>query len=200
MTTGSNSTKLPEPPESIPLLIQFIYARDLIDPVFEFHVSKKCRDRYRFPDRIYSSSGSVIFADLKAARTFAERINAGRDKPYIQPAELNAMALIDEILHYVAFEYRRTTNPRAWPGALDHLRVKMGKQPVAGILRRFVELFPPSAVHQKRMTADQYLAIAANVQIALEELLFLNLANRNPAFLPFGELFDAQDLRLVPGL
>jgi glycosidase len=162
---------------------------------WEFHISKKCRDRYRFPDRIYSFNGNVIFADLKAARTFAERINAGRDKPYMQPAELNAMALIDEILHYVAFEYHRTTNPRAWAGALDYLRKKMGERSVAAILRRFAELFPPSAVHQKRMTADQYLAVANNVQITLEELLFLNLANRNPAFRPFGELFDDRELR-----
>jgi len=193
MTTGIKSAHRPETQQP---LIRFLDFRGRTAAVFEFHVSKKCRDQYRFDRTIYSSTGNVIFADLKAARAFAQEINAQKGKTYLRPADLNAMALIDEILHVVAGQYRAQRNPKAWAAALDYLREKMDEKAVAAVIRQFVDLFPPVAVYQKRQSAEQYLAVAANVQTVLEELLFISLANQNPAFQPFRELFD--DRALAP--
>jgi len=191
MTTGPKPDHRSETP---PSLIRFLDIGGRTDVSFEFHVSKKCRDQYRFDRTLYASTGNVIFADLKAARAFAQKINTRKGKTYIQPPELNAMALIDEILHLVAGQYRQQKNPQAWVGALDHLRKRMDEKAVRAAVRRFVNLFPPVAVYQKRQSTEQYLAVAVNSQAALEELLILFLANQNPAFQPFRELFDDREL------
>jgi glycosidase len=65
----------------------------------------------------------------------------------------------------------------------------------------FTREFPPKAVYQKQLSAEAYLSGETNgiphQQIALEELLMLWLANANPAFEPFLELFDDSQLEYL---
>src|SRR3990172_211828 len=80
-------------------------------PMMEFHVSRRARDRYRFAGELFSLVGNVLFADLRAARLFAEQMNRLRDRAafpdrFVRPGDLFALGLIDEILHYVAGAYR----------------------------------------------------------------------------------------------
>jgi glycosidase len=78
--------------------------------------------------------------------------------------------------------------------ALDWLYEGLGEEAVAAALDRFADEFPPVAVYQGRITLEAYLegetAGVANRQILLEEMLMLWLANANPAFAPYLELFD----------
>ena len=41
----------------------------------EFHISRAIRDLCKFDQSLFSSSGNVIFADLKAVRTFQTKLN-----------------------------------------------------------------------------------------------------------------------------
>ena len=63
---------------------------------------------------------------------------------------------------------------------------------------QFVEQFPPLAVVRDGQDPAAYLAARPrampNREIALEELLMLWLANVNPAFATFDELFDDAEL------
>ena len=75
--------------------------------MFEFHISRAARERYRFADTLFSLSGNVVFADLAATREFAHRMNLERDverhpQRAVQPGALNAMGLIDETLAVIA--------------------------------------------------------------------------------------------------
>ena len=77
----------------------------------EFHVSRRARDRYQFDQALFSLSGNVIFADFRAARLFAQRMNEQRDLvrfpgQTVRAGQINAMGLIDEILHLVVGLYR----------------------------------------------------------------------------------------------
>src|SRR5207247_2808175 len=58
--------------------------------------------------------------------------------------------------------------------------------------------FPPIAVHRGEVTVAAWLegssAGVPNRELAVEELMLLWLANVNPAFSPFLELFDDQPL------
>src|SRR5208337_2063105 len=79
-------------------------------PTFEFHVSRNARDRYQFGEALFSVTGNVIFANLAASRQFAQQMNLMRDAARhpelaVNPGELNAMALIDEVLHVVMALY-----------------------------------------------------------------------------------------------
>lgn len=165
----------------------------------EFHVSRRARDRYQFDQALFALSGNVIFANFHAARTFAQKINQKRDliafpEQAVKAGELNAMGLMDELLHYIVGLYRQQKNPEVYRQALEWLTDRLGREAVDRTLRRFVDEFPPLAVYRGEMDADIYLqgetAGTPHRQMALEEMLMLWLANMNPACSPFTELFD----------
>jgi very-short-patch-repair endonuclease/glycosidase len=166
--------------------------------MMEFHVARSVRDRYRFDQSLFELSGNVIFANFHAARTFARAMNQARDlvrfpEQAVRAGQINALGLIDEILHYVVGLYRRE-NPEVMARALDWLEDRMGAAAVDTVLRRFADEFPPLVVYRREQGVAEYLAGVTggipNRQIALEELLLLWLANANPATAPFRELFD----------
>jgi glycosidase len=170
-------------------------------PQFEFHISRQSRDRYRFAETLFAISGNVIFADFHAARIFAQKMNQQRDlvrhpEQVVKAGQINAMGLIDELLHLLARQYRMQVNPQALELALIWLEDQLGKQEIDKALRHFSDQFPPLAVYRGQSNIDEYLEGRTdglpNRQIALEEMLLLWLANANPAFSPFKELFDDQ--------
>lgn len=165
----------------------------------EFHISRQARDRYQFDQSLYQLSGNVIFANLPAARTFANKMNRARDlinhpEDTVHAGEINAMGLIDEILHYVLALYREQRNPQAVAQALDWLKSRLGPREVELALTRFATEFPPVAVYQGNLSLQDYMAGSTdgipNQQVVLEEMLMLWLENKNTAFDPFKELFD----------
>jgi glycosidase len=82
--------------------------------------------------------------------------------------------------------------------ALDWLYQTFGKQTVEDTLHQFAGEFPTVAVYRREIELDAYLegetAGVPHRQIVLEEMLMLWLANLNPAFSPFIELFDDSNL------
>jgi len=170
--------------------------------VFEFHVSRSARDRYQFDDSLFTLSGNVVFANLNASREFAYRINVARDaerhpERTVSPAALNAMALIDEALHALIAQYRQR-DPNCMQDALSFLAARLGADGMEKTLLAFADRFPTVAVYRGKQTAAEWLKGSTegvtNRAIALEELLLLWLANINPAFQPFKELFDDSTL------
>ncbi len=162
----------------------------------EFHIS--CR-----VDSLFSTSGNVVFADFRAARELAYRLNRTRDltrfpERAVRASRLYALGLIDEALHLVIARYRRERAPRLWADALERLGESLGAEPTAELLRTFVAEFPPAAVYRGDLDRDAYLEGATGEvphrEVALEELVLLWLANRNPAFAEFHELFDDGEL------
>lgn len=171
--------------------------------MFEFHVAREARDRYRFDHSLFAFNGNVIFADFQAARVFAQRMNAARDllrhpEQAVRASDINAMGLIDEVLHAMVAHYRQEVNPDLNQQALTWLGQQLGANSTAQTLRLFAELFPPAAVYRGDIDLDTYLAGETaglhHFEITLEETLMLWLANENPAFTPFLELFADDDL------
>jgi glycosidase len=165
----------------------------------EFHISRKARDLYQFDQSLFSLSGNVIFLNFHAARLFAQRMNEKRDlisfpEQAIKAGQINAMGLIDEILHYLLGLYRGEKNPQVMQQGLIWLDEKVGKQKVDEALRKFADELPAVAVYRGEVELDGYLggetAGVSHRLIVLEEMLMLWLANSNPAFSPFIELFD----------
>jgi len=172
-------------------------------PIYEFHISRQARDRYKFDDLIFGLTGNVIFANFHATRLFATKMNQKRDvinfpERMVRAGQINAMGLIDEILHMVVQLYRQQVKPMVMHEALDWLYGMLGKEAIEGTLIQFVQEFPPMAIYRKGMNPQEYLNSnsdgVSNRQVALEELLMLWLANANPAFEPFQELFDDSQL------
>ncbi|HOS44717.1 MAG TPA: alpha-amylase, partial [Armatimonadota bacterium] len=172
-------------------------------PRVEFHVSRAARDRYGFDQGLFASSGNVIFTNFHGARVFAQRMNAKRDlarfpELAVRAGQLNALGLIDEILHYLIGLYQQQAAPRAMVQALEALDARLGAAAVDATLRQFVDRFPPLAVYRRAIDAEAWLHGETDGTphraLALEELLMLWVANQNPACAPFLELFDDDDL------
>jgi glycosidase len=171
----------------------------------EFHVSRAARDFYDFDQALFSSSGNVIFANFGAARNFAARMNAKRDlvnfpERTVRTSQVNAMGLIDEMLHVLLDQYRRDHAPTLMADGLRNLAAAIGSDRLEITLAHFATSFPAVRVYRGEQSVEAYLNGAtegrANREIVLEELLMLYLANANPAFHPFLELFDDAALSL----
>ncbi|GIW24725.1 DUF4332 domain-containing protein [Meiothermus sp.] len=169
---------------------------------FEFHVSKSARDYYQFDLSLFSLSGNVVFANFEAARRFAAAMNAKRDllrhpEQAVSAGQINAMGLIDEMLHLVVRQYVEQ-HPGVMQQALSTLEQSLEPDEVEKALRSFASEFPPIRVYRGEMSLEAYLADVtegrSNREILLEEMLMLWMANANPAFAPFSELFDDSSL------
>ncbi len=179
----------------------------------EFHVAKEIRDKCSFDGSLYSSSGNIIITDLKKIRIFADKLNQYYDKiglseKRISAGQLNAMGLIDEILHYVSMLYRRDKLRASFDGLLNSLDEKFGKERVDSVLLEFTKEFPPVAIYRGEISAEEYLALSAidsgtgfersNRESTFEEMMMLHLENENPAFARFSVLFNDIRLRKNP--
>lgn len=165
----------------------------------EFHISRRARDRYQFDQSLFTLTGNVVFANFHAVRMFSQKMNQQRDlvtfpEQAVRAGELNAMGLIDEILHMVIQQYREQRSPRVIEDALDHLTAQIGADQLDRTLRLFTAEFPPLSVYRREQTVDEFLAGTTegrlNTAVALEEMIMLWIANQNPANEPFQELFD----------
>lgn len=179
----------------------------------EFHISKAVRDKCNFSQSLYSSTGNVIITNLQGVRIFTERLNKyfdslGMSEKRVSAGQINAMGLIDEILHYVSMLYRRDGIKSSFEGALSALDEKFGREKIDEMLKNFCEEFPPTAVYRGEVSVEEYLSLSAidsgtgfertNREAAFEELMMLHLANENPAFKPFSILFNDLHLRKNP--
>ena len=170
--------------------------------MFEFHISRRSRDLYRFDSSLFSTTGNVIFASMHAAREFAEKMNKVRDAAAhpdrsVSASDINAMGLIDEVLHYMIDLYRRQVNPRIMQDAYEFASARLDGMDKA--ISLFPEIFPPLDVYRGRMTVAEYLDSdtrgVSHRHVTLEEMLLLFIANENPALRPYRELFEDSVLR-----
>ena len=165
----------------------------------EFHIARSARERYGVEEALFSATGNVILPDIAAARRLAQRINEarvaeGQPERAVRAGDLAAMGLLDEILHALVDRYREEINPARWP-----TRWPTSKRAAAFPTRRRRSRRSPSGSRRSTRCGPgrprgEWLAGetegTSNRLIALEELLLLWLANVNPAFAPFEELFD----------
>jgi glycosidase len=171
--------------------------------MFEFHVSRYAREKYDFDQSLFRFDGNVIFTNFLAARQFAQKMNDHRDlinfpENAVRAGDINAMGLIDEILHLILSLYRKQVDSQIMAEAYETLEKVFGEKKLDALFQRFVNEFPPLKVYKDEMSPEAYLEGESNGipnrHIALEELIMLWVTNKNPAVAPFSELFDDTDL------
>lgn len=166
-------------------------------------ISKKARDKYDFDESLFSLTGDAIFSNLHAVRTFSEKINSKRNvvevpEKAVSAGEINGMGLIHEILHMVIKQYFQQEGQAIADEAFTELKNNFGEEELNKTIQTFVEEFPPPPVYKNEMSAEDYIEQAQGDDDArhliLEEMALLWLANANPAFSNYIELFDDQKL------
>lgn len=162
---------------------------------FEFHIAKHIRKKYEIDESFFSVTGNVVFVDFYQVRIFVQKINDKRAKEqHLSPGEVNAAGLIDEIYHISIKNFFKKQFPGAFNDAINSLKVNVGESNFDSVLLEFINLFPPTKVYKNLITPKQYLDGYTdgenNRNILLEELILLNISNKNPGFKKLKELFD----------
>lgn len=166
----------------------------------EFHISRQSRDKFQFDETLFALNGNILFADLYAVRTFANKINQQRDLVHYpeqtaRAGQINALGLMDEIFHYVFFLFRQQINPHVIEEALIFLGKATDQNQVNSILILFLKEFPPQTVYKKEVAAEVYLAAETkgvpNRSLVLEEMILYWVTIHNPALDQYTELFDS---------
>jgi glycosidase len=175
------------------------------DRTMEFHVHTSLRAAVGVSSAFFRTTGNLIIPDFRAARNFAARLRelesvGGQDTTKLSAGKLNAMGLIDEILHLVIGLYREKVMPDVLAALARDVEGELGPAAYGALLREFSAQFSPSDVYQGVASVDDWLEGSSSIRIggpkisnrelALEELILLKLANENPAFAPFRFLFD----------
>src|ERR1039458_2537070 len=170
----------------------------------EFHISRAVREATQIDDVLFSYTGNVVFANVAASRKLAEALNQARG-PNADPAgalnagALFAMGLIDELSHALVARYRREIDPKVLSEAVRWFTAQTEPAKLEELLLTFTEQFPNTDVFRGKTTAAKWLEGTTdgmpNREAALEELLLLWIANSNPAFKPFQQLFEDAGLK-----
>ena len=184
-----------------PALVITLYSRrdqfNLV-PIYEFHINRNARLKYRVDEALFESSGNVIFPNFRAVKELAFSMNQMQEikdpQKQIRAGKLNALGLLDEINHFLVRYYDEKENSGLIKRAYQYLEQKLGKDKLEKTLSQFLIEFPPKAVYLNQLTLQDYFAGKTagrlNKEVILEELTMLHLANFNPACKPFKELFD----------
>ena len=173
------------------------------EALMEFHIRDEVRKEFGLEGSLFSLTGNVILADMRQVRALTQKLNKGVDpvknpERFIQAGQLNAMGLIDEILHYIVALYREQVQPDVFRTGMNRLEEKLGAGKTGTLMENFCGRFPPRDVYSGKASVKNYLEGSDHNEscqsLSLEELLLLAMANLNPAFRPFSFLFDDSDL------
>ena len=165
----------------------------------EFHIRREIREENNLEALLFSLTGNVVLADLRQSRSLAAKLNSKLPpEKRIKAGQLNAMGLIDEILHYMVALYREQVQADVFEQATARLEEKLGGGRTGDLFQSFGSQFPPQAVYAGESSVEAYLKSSeggeSNKALSLEEMMLLALANLNPAFKPFLFMFDDKDL------
>jgi hypothetical protein len=170
----------------------------------EFHISRTVREKLDIDGLLFSYTGNVVFGDIAASRKLASRLNDLRGPQAtatdtINAGALFAMGLIDELSHALVARYRKEIDPSVQSEAISWFASKVEPARMERLLLGFTEQFPNVAIYRGELRAEEWLNGTTegmpNREAAVEELMLLWLANINPAFAPFRDLFDDGDLK-----
>ncbi len=164
---------------------------------YELHIARAARNKYELDQPI---SIDAAASDFQAARVLAKKINAKRDlllnpENSLDASDLNAINLMDEIMHLAIDTYCDESNHDLFTHMEEFLADQIGANQVDELLEAYADMIPPSdKIYNKAGEAKRYLYEedddAPHRHILLEDMLVSWIDNKNPAAKRMKDLFD----------
>lgn len=163
----------------------------LMDKSLELHVNKKSRNSYLTGNHRYSPIGKLLISESYQIREITEKINQIKKKNndvqfFYKSSDLNALALIERINHFLIKKYLLEADNLAFSSTLNKLNNSYGNNKIDRILQEYLSNF----------SAKEKLNLAYVVdgipirELLLEEIILLKICNNNRAAAPYKDLFD----------
>lgn len=169
-----------------------------IFPKKYFHVTKNARDKYEINEMLFSIYGRIVFGNFNAVKILTDKMNSIRNiekEPLstISPSLLNAMGLMDEILHFMLEKYKNQIRENPFKVVLKNDSKLFGSD-LLNLLKNFIGNFPNNEIYSNKITVDEYLTSktegVGNKEIIIEELLVNWIQNQNKVYKNTKELID----------
>lgn len=160
-------------------------------------VDRQARDKYKFEDTFFDTTGAIFFQNLHSVRIFAQKINQRRDlinfpETAIKASELNGMALEIEIFNHLLEIYQEEHNIDLNEEILNWIKENLGEEELNKSLELLIEEFPPPSIYNNDIDINSYLNQKSDE--ALFSMISLWMCNVNPAFSNHLELFNDSNL------
>ncbi|MDY7095630.1 MAG: alpha-amylase family glycosyl hydrolase [Acidobacteriota bacterium] len=168
-------------------------------PAWELLISRRAREQYGIERAPRTGS------ELQGLRALVQRINRRRAASAVPATPLasgqvNALRLVEEVLHHLLVIYLRRAGDEVLDRALAWLQGRFGEERVERLLETFVDFFPQDRIYRGSQSAEEYLRSAPEARReALQRLLVLWTVQQNPAAEALADLFDDEELEDTTG-
>ncbi|MEJ2250876.1 MAG: hypothetical protein P8Y97_14635, partial [Candidatus Lokiarchaeota archaeon] len=164
-------------------------------------ISRDARNRLKIEEFEFNDKGNLEFdGEIYKVRKFVQKLNEKQDlinypELAIKVGHFNGSALIFEINNYLVEKYKEENDEKDIDRELfKHLKNKLEKEKVEKAIKKLVEEYPPNKIYKSKVNVDEFLDQKVhgekNKYRFQEEFINLWLANSNPSFSPYVDLFD----------
>lgn len=161
----------------------------------EMHLRNECREKYNLKELSFSETGKTLLKGNYQIQDLTENINKIKRKnseleEFYHSSDLNALALIERINHYLIGRYLLESDNLAFNSALKTLSEQYGKGKIDAMLKLYGQFFSGGP---ERSLDDPIENSPAREKI-LEEIILLKICNSNRAAQKYREIFDDSPL------
>ena len=175
----------------------------ILDQSLELHFSNKCREDYLLEDLKYSDTGKLIVDESYQIKEITESLNKTKRErtetdQFFKSSDLNALALIEKINHFLIKSYLLKSDNLAMKSTLTLLNDNYGDDQIDKIFIGYFNSFSNNTVLEKYENTENYLNQSVETtpvrELLLEEIILLKICNNNRAALKYRELYSDDEL------
>ena len=166
-----------------------------LEQSLELHLSKKCRKDYLLDNLSFSETGKLLIEDSYQIHEITESINQSKRafsdfKNFYKSSDLNALALIEKINHFIIKNYLMEADNLAFKSILTNLNENYGKDEVDKIFKEYNQIFS----ERTEDSLNDNIGAIPRRELFLEEIILLKICNNNKAAGKYKEIFDDTSL------
>ncbi|MBN2657492.1 MAG: hypothetical protein JXR86_10550 [Spirochaetales bacterium] len=161
------------------------------DMTLELHLRNECREKYSLKELSFSETGKTLLEGNYQIQDMTENFNKVKRlnnvlEDFYHSSDINALALIERINHYIISRYLRESDNLAFRSSLNTLYGLYGEKTIDSMLRLYNSHFSGTPGRSLDEPIDN---VPAREKI-LEEVVLLKICNSNRAALKYREIFD----------